>query len=336
MKRALLCKALRRTGLLRLLNLATPPSVTILNYHRIAESTEELAATRFDSETYSCTAADLREQIRAIRKFADIISMDDLARLVRERRRPGRHAVALTFDDGYIDNYSLAFPVLKQERCPACFFIPTRPIEERVLGWWDQIAYVLKTAENKVFKIDYPEVIHIDLVRDSADSVARNVFSVIKRHTEIDYDRLIAELADAAGSTPPGTQEASSQLMSWAQIREMQDGGMTIGAHGHTHFIFSHMSAEAQREDIRVCHDILRKKIGKKPLYLSYPVGNRNHYTKTTQRIARELGFQLAFNFALDSTRIDTRRAHPFDLDRKPVSWPTADLVAAQASGLAI
>ena len=334
MKRALLCKALRHSGMLRLLKTACRPSVTILNYHRIASSAEDLRRTNFDAETYSCTADDLRAQIKAIRKYADIMSLDTLAKYIRERRRPSRHSVALTFDDGYIDNYTLAFPVLREEDCPAAFFIPTRPIEERTLGWWDQIAYIMRTSERKLFTLEYPETLRIDLINGSVDGESRVLFAAIKRHKRIDYDRLIGELASTAAGAAPSRSEASAELMSWEQIAEMQNEGMTIGAHGHTHFIFAHMSAQDQLKDLTQCHDMLLERLHKDPLYLSYPVGDRNHYNETTQRVARDLGFQLAFNFANDSKPIDTTRAQPLDLDRKTVSWPSIDLVSAQACGL--
>ena len=49
-------------------------------------------------------------------------------------------------DDGYIDNYTLAYPLLKVLNLPAIFFISTSLIEERHLGWWDIIDYMLKKS----------------------------------------------------------------------------------------------------------------------------------------------------------------------------------------------
>lgn len=336
MKRALLCSFLRRSGLLRLLSAGRSPRIVVLNYHRIAASADELDATLFDAETYSCTVAQLEDHIRIARQYADIVSLEELGHLIASSRRPQGHAVAITFDDGYIDNYTLAFPVLKRLAAPATFFIPTRPIEERTVGWWDQISFILKTTRRTRIRIDYPEAFEANLAALGRDQAARQVFGLIKRTEHIDYERLIEHVADAADTPPPSAAEASSQLMSWQQISQMASSGMTIGAHGHTHYIFAHMTAEEQRVDLETCKELLVNRIGSTPTFLSYPVGNRMHYTEDTKRISRDLGFELAFNFAPDARAIDPVGVDPYDLDRRAVSWPNLDLLAAQTIGLPI
>ena len=63
----------------------------------------------------------------------------------------------ITFDDGYRDNYTLAFPILRKHGVQAVFFLPTAFIGTGKLPWWDVIAYIIKHSVKKHIHIEYPE-----------------------------------------------------------------------------------------------------------------------------------------------------------------------------------
>jgi peptidoglycan/xylan/chitin deacetylase (PgdA/CDA1 family) len=98
--------------------------VTILLYHRIGGGTHsdiDLEARRFD------------QQVRWLRETCAIASMDDVARLAREQggEGGGRNVVAVTFDDGYLDTYEVAYPILKRWGVPATIYVPTSYVDEQ-------------------------------------------------------------------------------------------------------------------------------------------------------------------------------------------------------------
>src|SRR5262249_31538419 len=92
--------------------------VLVLNYHRIGH----VATAPFFRDAFSATPADFDRQLAFLARNADVIAADDLPQALRSGR--GRH-VMITFDDGYLDNYELAFPLLRQHHLPATFFICT-------------------------------------------------------------------------------------------------------------------------------------------------------------------------------------------------------------------
>src|SRR5439155_22062407 len=130
----------------------------------------------------------------------------------------------ITFDDGYLDNYTLAYPVLKRHAAPAIFFIPTRLIAEGQVGWWDAIAYLVKKS-TKYSAEDRGRVIgmfHEKMKREPASETAE----------------LVERLAEDCGEPLPDPELQASQLMSWDHIREISRE-MAIGAHGHTHRVLA-------------------------------------------------------------------------------------------------
>ncbi|MDD5252592.1 MAG: polysaccharide deacetylase family protein [Candidatus Omnitrophota bacterium] len=71
----------------------------------------------------------------------NVISLEELANLMREKKKIPRKTVVITFDDGFKDNYTYAYPVLKKLGLPATIFViydeVGRPQGDRLS--WDEI-----------------------------------------------------------------------------------------------------------------------------------------------------------------------------------------------------
>lgn len=85
----------------------------ILAYHRVNDRVEDPLAVR---------AADFRRQLEAVRRSYEVIALGRLADLL-EKPPAGRRVAAITFDDGYRDNFEVAAPVLEELSLPATFFL---------------------------------------------------------------------------------------------------------------------------------------------------------------------------------------------------------------------
>jgi peptidoglycan/xylan/chitin deacetylase (PgdA/CDA1 family) len=84
----------------------------IINYHKIYP--------RYNNTDVSCGTLDL--EFSLLRRFFDVVTIDDVCEYVRSGRPPKRRSVAITFDDGYLDTYVYAFPLLKKHRLKASLF----------------------------------------------------------------------------------------------------------------------------------------------------------------------------------------------------------------------
>ncbi len=84
-----------------------------------------------------------------------------LAELVERATRhtlPPR-AVALTFDDGYLDTLTNAGPILSRHGLPATCFVATEGLEGPHVFWWDRLAALLlgDGARPSVLPLDLPD-----------------------------------------------------------------------------------------------------------------------------------------------------------------------------------
>src|ERR1700676_4277255 len=140
MKLAFATRLLCRTGLLSLFERATRWSGSLVfNYHRVGNGNE----SPFDRGLWSADAEAFTDQIRFCKSQLEVISPDDIPQVLAGGR--GRFAL-ITFEDGYRENYEVAFPILKAERVPATFFIATGFVTAPQVPWWDEIAWMVRTS----------------------------------------------------------------------------------------------------------------------------------------------------------------------------------------------
>lgn len=325
-KRDALAAFSRYSGFTRLLSfLPERPMLLVLNYHRIGNPEE----TPYDPELFSATAAGLEEQVRFLKRRFHLAPLDEALEIVEGARRPRGAVVLLTFDDGYLDNYRLAFPVLASYGAPAVFFLPTSFIGSNHISWWDSIAYIIKGSRNRKFRLGAPPFPEFDIDAMGAPRVIGRVLDIYRRGAGAAKasEPFIAMLEEACASPRPnGTDRC---FMNWDEAAEMLRGGMAIGSHGHSHEILARLPDAEQRDELVRSRRILEERLGTPIRALSYPVGLPESFSSVTRAAAVQAGYRVAFSFYGRFNRpggID-----PYDVGRFAVS-PHMDRFRLQTS----
>ncbi|MGD0829312.1 MAG: polysaccharide deacetylase family protein [Terracidiphilus sp.] len=264
-----------------------------MNYHRIGNAKDDL----FDPGVFSATADELDHQISYLKRRVSLITLEEALAFIdgtsKEETRSCR--VLITFDDGYLDNYSLAFPVLRSHGVQGVFFVATSMVGSCHLPWWDRIAYLIKTAQKRSFSLHYPCDLTVDMDEKGLEKCLREVLRLYKRPENSDPARFMQELSDAAkGRELP---ETLRRFLNWDEAREMIAGGMAIGSHTHSHHVLSQLEPIKQLEELSKSREILMEKLGAAPDAIAYPVGGKTSFTEQTQKAAREAGYRAAFSF---------------------------------------
>jgi len=291
MKKAIATSLLCRSGLRVLLGHAMQWSgVLVLNYHRIGTGSESL----FDRGLWSADTAAFTDQIRFCKSQLDLISPDDLPRVLAQGS--GRYAL-ITFDDGYRDNYEIAFPILKAERAPATFFIATGFVDSPRASWWDEIAWMVRTS--KLDRIELSGWVSAPITFDEPDreKAVRTLLRAYKVMPEEITGRYLDAIAEATGSGRYGGDVGSGFWMNWDMLREMKSSGMTVAGHSVTHPILARAPRERQRDEIFGCATRLAEELGEPMSYFSYPVGGPNSFNSLTQDCLRDAGVRYAFSY---------------------------------------
>ena len=264
--------------------------VVALNYHRIGDGSGSV----FDRGLWSSAADAFCEQVRFCKAHFDVISPLDLPDVLARRR--GRH-VLITFDDGYRDNYEVAFPILRSEGAAATFFVATGFIDAPRVPWWDEIAWMVRTSTRDA--VEQPGYLAAPVRFDDPDreSAVRTLLRTYKSMPEQATDAYLNAIADATGSGRYDPRAGGEWWMTWDMLREMQASGMTIGGHTVNHPVLASASRDVQRQEIEACGDRLAAELGEPMRYFSYPVGGSAAFNSVTRECLRQAGVQYAFSY---------------------------------------
>jgi peptidoglycan/xylan/chitin deacetylase (PgdA/CDA1 family) len=291
-KRQILAEAFATSGLTRLLEaVLRRDALLVINYHRIGNAED----TPYDSGTFGPTAEQFDWEMGYVKSRFDCVSLEE-ALAMMTRVVPVRSSLLITFDDGNIDNYQTAFPILRSHGLHATFFLPTAFIGTQRLPWWDTIAYIVKHSRNDIFKIHYPEPAEFRLDRRRPSVTVFQVLRFCSDRATTNYTPLIDELESVCDcERPNGSSERC--FLNWDEVREMQAGGMSFGSHTHNHEVLSGLTLEGQRSELRDSRAIMERELGRTVDILAYPVGRPYTFNAETWKALEDCGYRAAFSF---------------------------------------
>jgi peptidoglycan/xylan/chitin deacetylase (PgdA/CDA1 family) len=263
-------------------------ALAVLVYHRIASRDGHA----YDKDVVEATPQQFDDQMRMLKKRHTVVAPDEIADIVAKPEKLRGFAVAITFDDGYRDNYTNAFPILKDHGIRAAFFLPTHYIGSRNLPFWDQVANTIRRTKRKTIELTYPSPVRVEL-SDGIDAAIRKVLRAYTRAENADVVRFLRAVEEACGLALPAEAD-DRQFMTWDEAAEMSRAGMAMGSHTHSHRILALLSRDEQLEDIKRSRDILVEK-GVSTDFFAYPVGKKTAFSDTTIAVAKEAGYRFAF-----------------------------------------
>jgi peptidoglycan/xylan/chitin deacetylase (PgdA/CDA1 family) len=296
-KKNILKLALSVTGITSVRWRRLLPWLYVFNYHRIGNPEN----CNYNRDLYSCSAEQLKKHVTLLQERFDLVNCERLVHLVRQGYTDQRPLAMITFDDGYLDNYTLAFPILKEMGAPATFFLPTAFIGQRRLMWGDEIAWILRHARYEAIRLpDAPEPFSL-----AEAQIERSIQGVLRhlKKARKPFSESVELIRQACGGVSSPDQNDWPQFLDWAQAREMLAAGMDIGSHTHVHELLGRLPAGRQREELIISKEILEEKLRSRIVAVAYPVGARSAYSDETCRLAREAGYGLGFNFLRRTNR---------------------------------
>jgi peptidoglycan/xylan/chitin deacetylase (PgdA/CDA1 family) len=262
--------------------------VYCFNFHRIGDVNNCL----YDPGVFSCTEEDFEKYLIFIKNNFKIIDQDTLIKMIESGVSPNNRFAHITFDDGYLDNYVLAFPILRSHNIPATFFVATSLIESNITPWWDEIAWHIRNCSKKTIQLSsWQKSVYLDKL--NCINNIKKVLSQCKSSSQTIEEQLL-ELRTVTGLT---LSQGENEFMTWAQLLEMELAGMTIGAHSHSHRILSSLSPSELTYELRYAKELLEAKLTKKVVSISYPVGNKTTYNKEMFNEIEQQGYEVAFSF---------------------------------------
>jgi peptidoglycan/xylan/chitin deacetylase (PgdA/CDA1 family) len=264
----------------------------ILRYHSVTDN--ESATLAYLDQGLMVTRAAFRAQLRYLRRFYTVMSLDDLVEHLHRGRPLPPRSVAITFDDGYRDNYTQAYPLLRAEGIPATFYVTTGCLDGGPPLWTAKLRFMVRRT--KLHRVALPEPLGpAASIEGPADRQAlfTRLVVALKNVPSVSRRALVDDLAAAFDVTDFGA--LTEIMMTWSELREMSGDGMTIGAHTVSHPNLPNTPADEALAEIAGSRDEIAAQLRVPVVHFSYPNGRGSaHLTDTIRDIVRRVGFQSA------------------------------------------
>ena len=274
----------------------------ILCYHRVG--TEGVPYfSRLDPAAFEA-------QMRYLKKHYRVIPLSQMCSELLESRNV-EPTIAITFDDGYKDLYSYAFPVLRKYGIPSTIYLIGQCMENGEAPWYDRIFAALKYANIPVLEVQLNELRSFQL--NSQDSRNAAAWEIVCYLRSIPDTQRRTWCAHFERNYPVPQSEITSRILDWAQVREMSGAGVDFGAHTMTHPSVSRLEGDAFTEELIQSKKLLEDRLDNPVHDFAYPFGKDTDRSAISEQVLRSAGYRSAV------TTIDgynSAGANPLELRR--------------------
>ena len=235
-----------------------------------------------------------RQQIEFMKNNFNVVTMEQVIEAVVGNFELPKRALLLTFDDGYIDNYIAALPVLEEFRVQGSFFITGKTFAAHQLLDVNKIHYILACADirellcdvkNKMnyyrgIEFDYAsteELFHIYAVANRFDT--KETIFVKRMLQTVLPEKVRTMIASDLFEKYVGVSEkqlAHELYLTEEQIQTMKRHGMFIGVHGYAHDWLGNLPKEKMQQDIDQALKVMEPFIDRNEWVMNYPYGSYN------------------------------------------------------------
>ena len=254
-----------------------PERPLILGYHRVVEDFDATARTEMPSMLTS--AAMFERHLDLVGRHFRFASLDEIGEHLASGQPFAERVAAVTFDDGYRDNYEQAFPILKRKGIPAAVFIVTDLVGQRTWQIHDKLFHLLTkafaawddprrelSALLRALNLPAEQLLRH---RSATSSPMATVSALLPDLSVANIRRVMDAVESITGN---GFHNIALSL-TWPMIKEMHRAGITIGSHTRRHVSLPAETRDTLVKELEESKRVIEEHIGAPVLHFAYPGG---------------------------------------------------------------
>lgn len=234
------------------------------------------------------SVARFAEIIEDLAEHGTAVSMPEIVKASENGTQIPTRAFAITFDDGFENNYTLAAPVLERMNIPSTFYVTTGFIDDNAASWVDLIDQAVEAMDEITLDLPFSKLQGTFRTTEEKIELLNRIRSLIKNDSTIDPYRFAEQFRKQLGMGPFVPDSELDQKMTWEQVRQLSEHDLfTVGGHSHTHRILDFLEKEDLEHEIAISIEKVSDAIGTTPTHYSYPEGMVNCYSDRVIRLLR-------------------------------------------------
>lgn len=282
----------------------TEKMLWILRYHSVSDYRDQ--NFRYLIPSIAVSPAVFEGHIAFLSRNYRIISLDDVSAWISGAISFPRPAVAITFDDGYRDNYRYAYPILKKYGATATFYVVTDAIGNAHPLWTSELRDLVYRARQRHVTLSSIGSQRLDLSDEAAkEKTIQTLGRILRCADKTTRGVIVREMREKLAGEKKGFLD--EVMMSWDELREMKRGGMCVGSHTMSHPLLPAISEKEAALEIAGSKAKIEEELNAPALHLSYPnPGEGIHVNEAVKALVREAGYLTARTSSKGSVRKDS------------------------------
>jgi peptidoglycan/xylan/chitin deacetylase (PgdA/CDA1 family) len=219
------------------------------------------------------------------------MSMDDVLRTCQSGEPFPKGAFAVTFDDGFENNLTVARPVLDRLGIPATVYVTSRFVDENGMSWVDRIEYAMEKTRYGVLRLPWSQRASHFANTIEKIAILNDIRRNVKSTPDLDVDEFVSDVFRQLDlEEVRSSDEQLDRKMTWDQVRNWCGHGFLVGGHSHTHAILSFLSLPRLEQEIDISLGMLKEKADIVASHYSYPEGLAHCYSEDVIRVLKSRG----------------------------------------------
>ena len=253
--------------------------LSILIYHQVLAAADPMRPSEPTAEVFDW-------QMRLLRDYFTPLSIDEALQHLKHNTLPA-NAVCVTFDDGYLNNLTVAQPILAKYAIPATVYVATG-FSNGLNMWNDRLIYLFADATRQQLTLDDSLVTLGDWQNRRSQAQ-----QWLKKLKYLPLNERLAKIEQFYLQN--NATEQAPLMMTPAQVKQLAQCGVTIGAHTINHPILKVLPEEQQQQEISRSKQQLEEWLGQSVQHFAYPNGVQGvDFDDTTTEIVIRSGFASA------------------------------------------
>ena len=233
-------------------------------------------------------------QIKYLSQHYNIISLEEFQCHAFNNAPLKPNSVILTFDDGFIDNYTYAYPILKKYGCHATFFPIGNSLNDKGEVWLHWFYFLLDniSTDRISIELDGDKIIDSQMNSESDKlSIIKHMKFFLEKSSDTEKYKVAKELGKYL---PANLKHYKDNYLSVDEIQELSANGFSFGGHTMSHPKMANLSFERKKTEIEQTKSLLSSIINCRLCAFSYPHGQKTDFDQQDKQLLKDNGFTCA------------------------------------------
>jgi peptidoglycan/xylan/chitin deacetylase (PgdA/CDA1 family) len=294
----LLARLIHGAGVLRFARwwISRSGALVVLTFHRVLLDGE--MSTTFSLPGMVVRQSTFESLLNYLSAHFEIVSLDDVT--PSKPFDKNRLRFVITFDDGWSDNFKVAYPIARTYRAPITIFLCSAMMGSNSPFWPEKVAEILRKTDGLPELKAAVSRVAVELIpgftkqiANGSGSYTETIIEGLKFLRTENRDQFIDRIGNIVAAVPVMVvKDPLNALMSWSEVAVLFRQGVTFGSHTRTHQILTTLESSEVTEEVMGSRRDIEHRLVKRCRAFAYPNGS---YSLTVKRAVKEAGYDFAF-----------------------------------------